>query len=226
MQKTAAIVHYNTPALTYATVRSIWKHTPDCRIVVFDNGDRLPFPPTRGVEVVANNCGQVIDFAALIARYPDRIPTACNWGSEKHIASVDWLFDYIPDGFLLLDSDVLIKADISPLFDRSKAYVGMQEQQPHWFQQRRIAPYCLFINVPMCKAAGIRFWHERKVYKLSHTGMPPFYDTAASFWEDVLAAGLPLREIDIYQYIEHFGGASADKRDPSQWLIQHRNLYE
>ena len=39
----AAIVHYNTPKLTRAALLSLWKHTPGCRAVVFDNSDRRPF---------------------------------------------------------------------------------------------------------------------------------------------------------------------------------------
>lgn len=37
-----AIVHYNTPKLTAAAVRSLWKHTPGVRVTVLDNSDRLP----------------------------------------------------------------------------------------------------------------------------------------------------------------------------------------
>ena len=223
-----AIVHYNTPALTAALVRSIRMHVPRRRIVVFDNSDVLQLPPMRDVIRIDNTRGQVVDFGEMIQRYPDRIPTACKWGSEKHIASVDWLFDYLPEGFLLLDSDVLLKKDITPLFDESVAWVGMRETQPYWFQAQRIAPYCLYINVPMCKAHGIRFWHEGQVYKLSHNGQPPFYDTGASFWEDCKAAGLPGREIDIYEYIEHFGGASCGDtaQQAWEWLDKHHDLYE
>ena len=221
-----AIVHYNTPALTTALVRSIRKHVPRRRIVVFDNSDVLQLPPMRDVIRIDNTRGQVVDFGEMIRRYPDRIPTACNWGSEKHIASVDWLFDYLPEGFLLLDSDVLLKKDITPLFDDSVAWVGMREKQPFDFQRERLAPYCLYINVPMCKAHGIRFWHEGKVYKLSH-GEAPYYDTAASFLEDCENAQLPGRETDIYEYIEHFGGASC--RDCTQqawkWLDLHHDLH-
>lgn len=222
-----AIVHYNTPALTAALVRSIRKHVPRHRIVVFDNSDQVPFPPMNGVLRIDNTRGQKVDFRAMIERYPDRIPTACKWGSEKHIASVDWLFDYLPDGFLLLDSDVLLKKDITPLFDSKAAYVGMPETQPYWFQAQRLAPYCLWINVPMCRKHGIRFWHEGQVYKLSH-GEAPYYDTGASFWEDCKAAGLPGREIDIYEYIEHFGGASfGDTTQKAwEWLDKHKTLYK
>ena len=221
-----AIVHYNTPALTSALVRSIRKHVPRRRIIVFDNSDRLRFPPQRDVLWIDNTRGQKIDFGEMIQRYPDRIPTLSTWGSEKHIASVDWLFDYLPEGFLLLDSDVLLKKDITPLFDSSVAWVGMPEQQPWWFMPKRLAPYCLYINVPMCREKGIRFWHEGKAFKLSHSGEAPYYDTGASFYEDCENAQLPGREIDINEYVEHLGAGSWKDQQAWEWLDKHKNLYE
>lgn len=115
--KNVAIVHYNTPELTAATIRSLWKHTPDAVVTVFDNSDRHRFRAMDGVRILDNTTGRLVDFAAMLGRYPEKMPTACNWGSEKHIASVDYLFDILPDGFVLMDSDVLVKRDITPFFD-------------------------------------------------------------------------------------------------------------
>ena len=230
MEHNVAIVHYNTPALTSALVRSIRKHSPGCSVTVFDNSDRLPFPPTKGVRVIDNTMGQVIDFDEMLDRYPKKIPPACNWGSEKHIASVDRLFDVFPDGFVLLDSDVLLKRDITPFFDPSVAWVGAVEYKPKfWFQAVRCYPFILWLNVPMLRKAGIRFFHPGKVYEMGHQG-PPYYDTGGSLYEDCGNAGLPVRETDIYDYIEHFGGASCASvpaaERASLWLKEHRNLYE
>lgn len=224
MQKTVAIIHYNTPALTYALVRSIWKHTPDCRVVVFDNSDKLPFPPTKGVEVITNCWGDVINFDALLERYPDKEPTCNNHASSKHIASVDYLFDALPAGFVLMDSDILIKKDITPFFDKRVVWSGTIEDKPlYWFMAKRVLPWLLWINVPMCKRNGIRFWHEGKSYKLSHSGVP-FYDTGASFFED--CAALPHKELNIFDYMEHFVGASYRNVSYDEWLEQHEDLYK
>ena len=43
MNKNVAIVHYNTPELTEAAIRSLWKNTPDAAVTVFDNSDRRRF---------------------------------------------------------------------------------------------------------------------------------------------------------------------------------------
>lgn len=227
MVKNVAIVHYNTPELTDACVRSVWKHTPDATVTIFDNSDKRPFPPMERVTIIDNTKGQKVDFEAMLSRYPDKIPTACNWGSEKHIASVDYLFDIFPEGFLLMDSDVLVKRDVASLFDASVAWVGAVERFPKfWFQAIRLFPFLLWVNVPMCKAHGIRFFHEGYVYKMSHLGGPPYYDTGGSFYKDCNDVGLPHREIYLAEYIEHLGGASCYPTEWAKWLDEHKSLYE
>ena len=223
-----AIIHYNTPEFTEAAIKSVRKHTPGCLFVVFDNSDKRPFRKMDGVTVIDNTKGQLIDFGAMLDRYPNKIPTACNWGSEKHIASVDYLFDVLPGGFVLMDSDVLVRKDISCFFDRSVAWIGSIEYKPrHRFQAQRCLPMLLWINVPMLMEKGIRFYHEGFVYKMSHNGSP-YYDTGGSLYKDCNDAGLPYKEIDIFNYIEHFGGGSStkDKRLPLVWLEIYRGLYE
>ena len=226
MIKNVAIVHYNTPELTEATVRSLWKNTPDAAVTIFDNSNKMPYRGTDGTAVIDNTQGQVISFKELLDRYPNKIPTACDWGSEKHIASVDYLFDVFPDGFVLMDSDVLVKRDISVFFDDAYAWVGAVEYEPRfWFQAVRCFPFLLWINVPMLRENGIRFFHEGYVYKLSHKGEPPYYDTAGSLYKDCKDRGLPYREIDITDFIEHLGGASCRPTQWRAWLEQHKSLY-
>lgn len=226
MTKNVAIVHYNTPELTAAAIKSLLLHTPDCKITVFENSDKRPLPPIDNVTVLDNTKGQLVDFEEMLSRYPDKIPTACNWGSEKHIASVDYLFDVLQEGFLLVDSDVLFKKDITSLFDSSKAWVGAIEHKPKfWFQAVRCFPMLLWINVPMLREHNIRFFHEGMVYKMSHT-KPPYYDTGGSLYVDCNKAGLPYTEINMFDYIEHLGGASCYQTNWKKWLDLHKDLYE
>lgn len=224
--RNVAIVHFNTPELTRAAIQSVQRHTPGCHFTVFDNSDCRPFKPMRGVRIIDNTKGQFINFDAMLARYPKRESTSYYQASAKHIASVDYLFDVIPEGFVLMDSDVLVKKDIAPFFDPMVAWSGSEEWPKVWYQTVRLSPYLLWINVPLCKRHGIRFWHEGMVYKLSHNGAP-FYDTGGSFFKDCKDAGLRGRELDIYEYIEHYGGASytKDKQGPKVWLEAHKELW-
>lgn len=225
-----AIVHYNTPEVTEALLRSICRHTPGARVFIFDNSDHRRFnvPDGYACEVIDNTRGRVIDFTAWLARHPYKMPTAAGWGSEKHILSVQWLWDHIGGPFLLLDSDVLLLRDVSPIADGSVAWVGEVERKPRfWFQSQRLIPFCLWINAPMCSAAGVRFARDGYIYKVSHFGAPPFYDTGGSFYRECCEAGLPGREIFVDEWVVHMGSASHHRtqEDADLWLRQHKNLY-
>ena len=221
-----ATVHFNTQQLTMATVASIRKHTPGCRITVFDNSDRLPFPKYPGVTVIDNTKGQCIDFGELLARYPDQKSTDYYQASAKHIASVDYLFDVLTEGFVLLDSDALVKKDIAALFDPDCAWVGTIERPAEQYKAVRLAPYLLWLNVPVLRRNGIRFWHEGMAYKLSHNG-PPYHDTGGSLFYDCTDARLPARIIDIYEYIEHLGEGSFRRTETEtrRWLDRNADLW-
>lgn len=227
MRKNIAIIYYNTPDLTRALVNSIRKFTPDANITVFDNSDFAPFPKMDGVTVIDNTHGQVIDFEAMIARYPERKRTINYYASAKHIASVDKLFDILEDGFLLLDSDVLLLQDVSGLFDTAVAWKGFAEQVPDASYHRvRLLPYCLWMNVPILKRYGIRFWHDGMVDALD--GSSPYYDTGASLLHDCTELNLPGSQVDIYDYIVHFGRGSYGKtwEHANEWLNKYKHLYE
>ena len=116
MKKTVAIIHFNTPELTEAAIKSLRKHGGEAyRVVVFDNSDREPFArPMRGVEVIDNTQGQIIDFDRELERYPERdrsigCAKGCEFGSAKHMMTVQKLWEMIPQGFILMESDIFIK---------------------------------------------------------------------------------------------------------------------
>lgn len=224
MEKNVAIVHYNTPELTVAAIKSLWRNTPDCKVTVFDNSDERPFSEMQGVTVIDNTKGQFIDFERLLDRFPDKLPTPSNWGSEKHIASVEMLFSFFPDGFVLMDSDVLVKKDISEFFDTDVIYAG-ETEKPQWESHaRRVLPMLLWINVPMCNKHDIHFYHEGMVFHLTQSAF--HFDTGGSFITDVERSGLPVKTIKIYNYIEHFGSGSWKTKGWRGWLEQHKYLFE
>ena len=229
MRKRVCIVHYNTPEITAAVVKSVWKHTPDCEITIFDNSDQRPFVPMDGVTVIDNTKGQICDFDKWIASYPNARPTVCNNGSEKHMWSVEYLYQHSDEGFVLLDSDALVKKDITPFFNASLAWMGRLEDRPvNWNHVRRLMPYCLWINVPMCRKHDITFMSEGRIFMVSHTG-PPWYDTGASFYHDCKDRKLPGREVNISDYVEHLVGGSQNDRLGKAWkawLQRNRSLYE
>lgn len=223
------IVHYNTPELTEACIKSINKHTPGCKIFIFDNSDKRPFTAHfDNVEIIDNTKEQKINFEEIINSFPNRKHTIDNHGSAKHMLSVQYFFDIFNKPFVLIDSDILLKKDISALADNRFIWVGMIEKQHYWFQIVRLAPYLLYINLPVCKQYGINFFKEHQIYKLDHTG-PLYYDTGASFFEQCNQAGLPAYNLNINDYMIHFGGGSLTsigKRDWKVWLEENKELWE
>ena len=224
--RNVAIVHYNTPELTRATILSIRKHTPGCNVYVFDNSDRRPFVPMDGVTVLDNTRGQLVDFDAILSRYPGMIETGNNYGSVKHSLSVDYLFDVLTDGFVLMDSDVLLKRDISSLFDPRCIWSGEVFPGSRKKPVPTLIPFLCWINVPFCKKYGIRYFDGNRSWGLHPGELFHQYDTGASFLEDCAATREPVKRTSLGEYIVHLRAGSWMKKDWMSWLDEHRDLYE
>lgn len=228
MEKNVCIVHFNTPELTRFTVLSLLKHTPDCKVTILDNSDSMPFVKMDGISVLDNTNGQLIDYERMISEHPGRANSYNDYGSAKHCRAVDYLLDLFDDGFLLLDSDVIVKRDVSPLFDSDVIWVG----QPHISVKHRINiprlyPFCCFINTRMCKKNGIRYFDGEHMWQLSDDVKGKWYDTGAWFLH--ATRKLPHRRINIFDYIVHYGGGSFrknKKQTKNDWLRKYRMYYE
>ena len=227
------IVHYNTPELTAAAIRSLWKHTPEAKVTIFDNSDKQPFccdeiAAYGEVEVIDNTKGQRVDWERWLLQFPGRKnTTANNWGSAKHCYSVDLCMDRFPDGFILMDSDVLVKRDVSDIVDHSKAFVGEECAATRKFPVPRLMPMLCWLNTPMLKEKGIRYFNAAKMWKLTGYSPECFYDTGAWFLEAVRASGLPYRKIVLNDYILHFGSGSwKQRKNHLKWINENRRLWD
>ena len=242
-KKTVAIIHYNTPLLTEAAIKSLRKHGGETyRVVVFDNSDRTPFTSKmRGVEVIDNTHGQIIDFDAELEKYPERdrsigCAKGCEFGSAKHMMTVQRLWELLPDGFVLMESDILIKRNIDEFFDETQSVVGYcQKHQPYNpFGIGRMLPMLCYMNVPMLKREGARYFDPERTYGLLPGGrqnINNWYDTGAVLLADILAKRPRLigRHLDIRLFVEHYGSGSWQNNDKAQqvvWLEQHRDLWD
>ena len=207
MKREVAIVHFNTPELTEACVWSLRKHGgQDYHVTIFDNSDRLPFTAKmENVEVIDNTKGQIIDFDAELAKFDKAESGSINaYGSARHMMSIQKLWDILPDGFLLLDSDVLIKADVDFMFQEDQCAVGhLQNPQPgNRFNIPRLVPIVCYINVPLCKECGLTYFDPERAWMIHSPSMSDrnnWYDTGASFYEDIHAhkKGARGKRIDI-----------------------------
>ena len=241
-QKTIAIIHFNTPELTEACILSIRKHGgKDYRIVVFDNSDERPFRiQMPGVEVIDNTQGQLIDFDKLLSAFLQRNASigcakGCDFASVRHMRTVQELWRLLPDGFVLVESDVLIKRNIDEFFRDEYSFVAyVQRHQPHNpFGIGRILPMLCWLNVPKFVAEGVQYFDPNRTYglKADRNDRTNWYDTGASLLEDVLSHRPHLKglHIDIRDYVVHFGSGSWKNNNlkaQAEWLKQHRKLWE
>ena len=239
-QKTVAIIHYNTPELTMAAIGSLLKNGGGpFRVVVFDNSDERPFEGATNVTVYDNTEGQIIDFDKELEKYPERdrsigCAKGCEFGSVKHMMTVQKLWELLPQGFVLMESDILIKKNIDEFFEEGYSVYGYyQKAQPsNPFHIGRMLPMLCWMNVPMLTREGARYFDPTRTYGLLPGGRQNrnnWYDTGAVLLEDILTKRPRLKGYhrDIREFVEHYGSGSWKANDLAQqmaWLEQHKNL--
>ena len=260
MKQTIAIIHFNTPELTEACILSIRKQGCQWPVVVFDNSADITAPAgtngndpkedtiikarpfrlkMKGVKVIDNTKGQVIDFEQFLSLYPDRNPQlgvykSSVWGSAKHIVTVQKLWELLPDGFILVESDTLVKRDITELWKEQYSFCGyvQRNQNGNRFKVPRILPMLCYMNVPKLTKEGARYFDPDRCWGLKADAnlRGNWFDTGACLLDDVLRMRPRLKglHVDIRLFIEHYGGGSwhqGDLQRQSAWLKQHEALW-
>lgn len=223
------ICHYNTPELTAATIRSLEKFTPGCHVTILDNSDKKPFTKRfSNVTVIDNTKGEIIDFDKWLEGFPDKDKANTNnYGSAKHTYCIQWLIDHTDKPFILLDSDVLIKKDLSSLWQLDKAFVARVSTNTHKYgvDIYRATPFVCFINVPMIKKAGVRYFNPDYMWELTDKMPNKRYDTGAWFLEDCKSHNLPFESADTIGMALHFRQGSYSQKDALQWLENNKELH-
>lgn len=254
-KREVAIINFNTPELVEAAILSLRKHGgKDYHVTVFDNSRAIsykqgqglpertfearPFKKRmRGLKYIDNTNGKVIDFDKELAKYQDRCPihAECNdWGSTKHIMTVQKLWELLPDGFLLMESDVLLKDSVEHMFMDDQVAVGhVQCPQPgNLFGLGRLVPMLCYFNVPLCRKYGLTYFDPERSWMLwpDERDKRNWYDTGAAFYEDIHnhKNGCRGRRIDIRPLIVHKQSGSWNKHNMSdeEWLEIHKELWK
>lgn len=237
-----AIIHFNTPELTEACIKSVRKHGgDDYKILLFDNSDSRPLKKRiKGVKRIDNTKGQVIDFEKELAKYPDKnerygCAKGCHYGSARHSMTVQKLWELLPDGFILLESDTLVKRDIGELWRTEFAAVGqVQWKQPgNRHKIPRYLPFLLYMNVPLLTKHGARFFDPMRCWALQ-PGMHSrcnWYDTGAAMLEDIRKTKPYLVGLSfpLEKYIVHYRSGSWRNNNTDnhkKWLDEHSELWK
>lgn len=226
--------------LTTCLVRSINKFCKNAKIYIFDNSDKNHFVNNfDNVIVFDNTKGQYINFNDELKKYPNRnksLGRASKFGSFKHCISVQKCFDLIDEEFILLDSDVLLKKDISELFNNEYIFSG-EVRDWSWSltnkmypKHKRVVPFICYINVPLCKKMGYTYFDDKHMDGLYNPDLEAdSWDTGCWFYEQ--CKNEKYKEIVYDDYIEHYGGASyltinKSRITKERWLNKNRKLYE
>lgn len=239
MKKSIGIIHYNTPELTETCILSIRKVGCDWPVTVLDNSDARPFSKRmKGVKVLNNRKQQLINFDEELAFFPDKcwdMAKKSNYGSVKHMMSVQYLFGVLTEGFILIDSDVLISKPFDYLWDETYAASGHVE----WTMKRRndpdrLKPYLCYLNVPKLVEHGVNYYDPTRCWGLMPGGVKNIanrYDTGASLLEDIRKQK-PVLRCRNWQYLEdgyvHYGAGSYhrnDVMDQAEWLKRNEALW-
>lgn len=238
-ERNVAIVHFNTPELTEAAILSLKKHGGEYyKFFIFDNSDARPFDKKmENVTVFDNTHGQILDLDKELEKYPEKDESfgcskGCWFGSDKHMMSVQKLWDLVPDGFLLMDSDVLVKQNVDFMFMADECAAGTIYPSCGPFHIKRLLPMLLWINVPLCRAGGAVFFDPNRAWAL-HKGIMDkrnCWDTGAALLDDIksLKPQCHGKIVDIRPLVEHYGAGSWKNNDIKQqqdWLEKNRNLW-
>lgn len=206
MKKLFVIINYNTPDFIEKLIMSINKFVQNAQIIVFDNSDKNSFINTfNNVNIIDNTQQQIINFDDFLSKYPKRFnsPGKTNhWASAKHSYTIDKCIEMIDENFILLDSDVLLKKDISELFDDNFIYAGEIETQPNG--KKRVFPFLCYLNVHMLKDNNIHYFDERYMHGLG--GSADAYDSGGGLY--INTQNFKHRDIHVNDYCVHYGSAS------------------
>lgn len=230
-------VHFNTPDLMDALIKSIEMHVPNYHLYIFDNSDIEPYnTDNEHVTIIDNTKGQIINFDEFLERYPNRFKyggKGNGWASAKHCYTIQKCIDMIKKPFILLDSDVLLKKDISELYDPTCVAVGTL--RTFHIKKHRVLPFVCFINPKKMKELNISYFDERRMLGLNFDDNTDYYDTGASFYEDIKDTGL-FKNIDFSDYILHYGSGSWECKSreskghttcsSKQWLDQNKMYWK
>jgi hypothetical protein len=122
------------------------------------------------------------------------------------------------------------------MFQDNQVAVGhVQDPQPgNRFHIGRLVPMLCYINVPLCKRCGLRYFDPERAWMIhskNDNDRQNWYDTGASFYEDIHRhkGGAHGRRIDIRPLMEHYqkgSWARSDLKAQAEWLQKHRRLWE
>ena len=129
--------------------------------------------------------------------------------------------------FILMDSDILLKKDISDLWDENEICVGGKETS--WRGTYRVEPFVCYLNVTKMRERGINYFDAAYMNgtQAENGEYHDTYDTGANLYRQVHDI---YKRIDSSEYIVHYGAASwwkdSGKPTVEQFVMNNRELWD
>lgn len=218
---TIAICNFNTTKLTNNCIRSINNNIKNYqyKIILLDNSNKEPFKldddnsKIKNITILDNTKNQLINFSKVLKNCPYRLSSQDinNYASLKHAYSIQYLLDICQTKFMLLfDSDTILLRDIDFIND-SYITAATIEQYKKFNFQTRLVPYIQLFNLRIMNIFQIRYFDYSRIHGSLGPNNGNSYDTGASFYADILAKKLPIKQIQYTKYIKHLARGSWNK---------------
>jgi len=218
---TIATVNFMTPRYIDILVKSLHKQNAwwDDDILVYDNGTQKTTTPGQ------NDGFYAFHVPTLLYTEFETMPVINNPGwrhyaSAKHAKTLQYIIDNTHTKYLLLlDTDVVFTdsfKDVFSVFSRYEYVVGGYIREPQGYN-KRLAPWCSFINIAKMHELGLRYYDENKILYVNGNMVD---DTGASIYATCVANDYPIMRIpnDNSFYLHFKGGSYTDVKKVNSWI--------
>jgi hypothetical protein len=132
--------------------------------------------------------------------------------------------------FVLMDSDILLKAPIDDMFDDQYTAIGATDSGMNVYGISRLIPFLCYINAPECRRLGLHYFDPDRAWAIigGKVLYGKHYDTGASFNEDLKKCPqAKVKHIDINKKMIHMGSGSwLQKHKADEWLTTNGWLWK
>ena len=226
---TVAICNFNTTQMTTDCIKSIADKSKltNIQFVILDNS-YLEHKFTvdnslknLNIQVLDNTTGKYINFDNALKNF-SKIPIkANNNGSFKHCFSIQFLLNICKSrDMLLFDSDTILKHAIDFI---NPAYITIADLEIKYSKdsrckngiytsQTRFIPFIQYFNCEKILQYKLKYFYANRIHGGSSIS-GNYYDTGASFYEDLINRNLPFKKISYTTYIDHLDHGSWKKKN-------------
>lgn len=232
-QITIATCNFNTTQLTNNLLDSISLHFNSCEynLIILDNSDVTQFKldstittntKCTNIQIIDNFKSKLLDFDKVLANSPYKLmPHNTNhYGSLKHAYSIQFLLDVCKTQFLLLfDSDTILLRDIDFISNDYITVADIEEygkndprmNNKKYLSKTRFMPFIQLFNITKIRSHDIRYFDYSRIHGILAPRRGNYYDTGASFYEDINKNSLSYKQIIYGNYIYHIDHGSWSK---------------